>query len=60
MSPGVGETRLCRMRVPLTKPLNWAKVVVVAATLVHYIDTMVMVEAAMGVGVELASVTDQL
>ena len=52
-SPRVGETRPCRVRTLLTKHLNWAKVVVVGASLVRHIDTMV-------VDVKLVSVRGRL
>ena len=52
-SPGVGETRPCRVRTFLTKHINRAKVVVVAASLVRRVDT-IMAE------VELVSVTGWL
>ena len=38
----MGETRLCQVRAPLTRHLNRAKVVVVAAILVHHVETMVV------------------
>ena len=41
-SLGVGETRPCRVRTLLTKHLNRAKVVVVAASLVRHVDSMVV------------------
>ena len=41
-SLGVGETRPCRVRTLLMKNLNRAKVVVVAASLVRHVDTMVV------------------
>jgi len=46
ISPRVGETRPCRVRAPLIKYLNRAKVVAVAVTLVHHIETTVVVESA--------------
>jgi len=51
ISLGVGETRPCRGRV-LTKCLSQAKVVVVAASWVHHVETMV--------AEELVSMTDRL
>jgi len=51
--PRVGETRLCRVRAPLMRPLNLAAVVIVAAALVHHIETKVM-------EVELVPVTNRL
>ena len=51
-SPEVRETRPYGVRSPLTTHLNRAKVVVVAATLVHHIE-------AKTVEVELASVTNR-
>ena len=49
----LGETRPCRVRTLLTKHLNRAKVVVVPASLVRHVYTMV-------VEVELVSVTGRL
>jgi len=49
----MGETRPCRVRTLLMKHLNRAKVVIVAASLVRHVDTIV-------VEVELVSVTDRL
>ena len=49
----VGETCPCRVRTLLTKHFNRARVVVVAASLVRHVDTMV-------VEVELVSVTGRL
>jgi len=53
ISPGMGETRPYRVRTLLMKYLNQVKMVVVAATLIHRVETMV-------VEVELVSVTGQL
>ena len=51
-SPGMGETRPCRVRAPLTTHLNRDKAVVVATTLVHHIEIKV-------VEVKLASMTNR-
>jgi len=42
----VGETRPYRVRVPLTKHLNRAKVVIVKAALVHHVETKMEIELA--------------
>ena len=53
ISTMVRKTRPCRVRTPLIKHLSQTKVVVMAATLIHRVETMV-------VELELVSVTGQL
>ena len=50
--PQVGESRPCRVRTPLMKHLNQAMMVAVTVTLMHHIETKVVV-------VELVSVSDR-